>query len=516
MAKQGRKDSTSLRTSRTDKLLPRDLSETLGKLPPQAQDMEEAVLGAVMLERGALLEIVDFLKPEHFYKEAHREIYEACVDLFRASNPVDMRTVYSQLRKSGKAELVGGVHTLAELTSRVSSAANIEYHSRVIIEMALKRELITLASGIHNDAYADETDVFELLGFIDLELEQISQGNLTATGEKHVKEYSIQSINNLQGRMQGQASGVICEFDAVDKITHGWQNSDLIILAARPGMAKSVALGQMLYNIAKRGEPVGIFSIEMPGIQLVDRLAIGLSEVDPDKIRTGNVTDMELKRFTDAQGRISSVPMYIDDTGGINILELRAKARRMWKKHKIVALGVDYIQLINGLGNVSKMAGMNRDQEIGVITRTLKAIAKELNIPVIAISALSRGVETRGGDKRPQLSDLRESGNIESDADIVCFLYRPEYYHITVDEDGMSTHGKTEFIFAKHRNGSLGTALQKFIGKYTKFTSWNLTVSGTLSLNINPKGNFDASVYKDVLPPEREQPPPPNDDSTPF
>ncbi len=509
MAKQGR---TSYRQ---EKPQPKDLSEFLGKLPPQARDMEEAVLGGIMLEREAMLEIADFLKPEHFYVDAHRVIYEACVDLFRESNPIDMRTVVSKLRKNGKLEMVGGAYAIAELTAKVSSAANIEYHSRVIIEMALKRELIQMASQIHHDAYDDETDVFELMGAIDIEMESISQGNLTATGEKHVKEYAVQSINALQGRMQGLASGVICEFDEVDKITHGWQNSDLIVLAARPGMAKTAALAQMLFNIARRGEPTGFFSIEMPGLQVVDRLAIGLSEVDPEKIKTGKINDMDLRRFTDAQGIISRVPMYIDDTGGINILELRAKARRMWKKYKIKILGVDYIQLVSGLANLRQMTGMNRDQEIGVITRTLKAIAKELNIPVIAISSLSRGVETRGGDKRPQLSDLRESGNIESDADIVCFLYRPEYYHITVDEDGFPTHGKSEFIFAKHRNGGLGTAIQKFIGRYTKFTSWNHGVGdrGAVSPMITKPG-FDASGYKNVLPDEDRGPA--KTDDTPF
>lgn len=303
--------------------------------------------------------------------------------------------------------------------------------------------------------------------------------------------------------MQGQVDGILCEFDEVDKMTHGWQNSDLIIIAARPGMAKSVALAQMLYNMARRGEPTGLFSVEMPSIQVVQRLAIGQSELDPDKVKTGDLSAMEVKRYTDALGEISKAPMYIDDTGGINILELRAKARRMWKKYKIKALGVDYLQLVSGLANLRQVTGMNRDQEMGIITRTLKAIAKELNIPVLAISALNRSVETRGGDKRPALSDLRESGNIESDADIVVFLYRPEYYHITTDEDGFSTHGKAEFIFAKHRNGSLGTAVQKFIGKYTKFTSWNFGAGdrGVVTPMVNKPG-FDASVYKNVLPNE--------------
>ena len=508
---KGRSTSLRLGSKKKEKLVPRDLSEVLRKMPPQARDLEESVLGAVMLERNALLEIVDFLKPEHFYVDAHREIYEACVELFRESNPVDMMSVNARLRKKGTIDQVGGAYRLSDITQKVNSSANIEYHSRVIIEMAIKRELITLASSIHNDAYEDTTDVFDLLGLIDLEIESINQGNLSATGEKHVKDIAVNAVNNLQSRMQGVLDGILCDFDEVDKMTHGWQNSDLIILAARPGMAKSVALAQMLYNMASRGEPTGLFSIEMPSIQVVQRLAIAKSELDPDKVKTGDLTDFEVKRYTDALGEISKAPMYIDDQGGINILELRAKARRMWKKYKIKALGIDYIQLVSGLANLRQVTGMNRDQEMGIITRTLKSIAKELKIPVLAISALNRSVETRGGDKRPTLSDLRESGNIESDADIVCFLYRPEYYHITTDEDGMSTHGKTEFIFAKHRNGSLGTALQKFIGKYTKFTSWNHGGGGDyVPLTSVSKPGFDASGYKNVLPNEDRS------DDTPF
>lgn len=504
------KDKYTRPSSKSNRLQSQDISERLGKLPPQALDLEEAVLGAIMLERDALLEIADFLRPEHFYKDVHREIYEACLELFRESNPIDMRTVVARLRKNGKLELVGGPYTIADLTTKVSSGANVAYHSRVIIEMALKRELIQLGSSIQFDAYEDTTDVFELLGLINVELEQISQGNLVSKGERHVKEYAIQSVNALQSRMQGITTGVLCEFDAIDKITHGWQNSDLIVLAARPGMAKTAALAQMLFNIARRGEPTAMFSIEMPGLQIVDRLAIGISEIDPDKIRSGQVTDMEMKRFMDAQGEITRVPMFIDDTGGINILELRAQARRMWKKHKIKILGVDYIQLVNVPANLKY--GMNRDQELGVVTRTLKMIAKELNIPVIALSSLNRGVETRGGDKRPTLADLRESGNIESDADIVVFLYRPEYYKIDTDEEGLPTHGKAEFIFAKHRNGGLGTAVQKFIGKYTKFTTWNYGVGDP---NYVPPSSitrpgFDASGYKNVLPEEKDM------DDTPF
>lgn len=447
---------------------PRTVTDSLGKLPPQVLDLEEAVLGAVILEKNAILSVADVLKPNHFYDDRHKEIYAAIIDLFKATDPVDMRTVVNQLRKNGKIELVGGPHYIAELTSKVNSAANIDSHCRIIIEMAIKRALILLAGSIQQDAYDDTQDVFKLLDRITLDLENVSDGSITNQAEKHVKELAIKSIENLQQRQQGVTTGVLSRFKALDDITHGFQNTDLIILGARPGQGKSALTGCICYNIAKGGDPVGMFSLEMPGIQVVDRTAIGLSEIDPDKIKSGNINPLEMTRWVHFNGQISNLSWYIDDTAGLGIIELRARARRMKVKYGIKLLVVDYIQLINGRIHDD----LNRDQEISIITRTLKQIAKELEIPVIAISSLNRSVETRGGDKRPNLSDLRDSGSIESDADVVMFLYRPEYYKITVDEDGLPTHGKAEVIFAKHRNGSLGTAILKFIGKFTKFVDW--------------------------------------------
>lgn len=520
---------TSFRSSQNkQKLVPRDISESLGKLPPQALDLEVSTLGALMLEKNAILEVADFLKPDHFYDDRHKEVYTAIMELFQASDPIDMQTVVNKLRKTGKIEFIGGAYFVAQLT-QISSAANIQYHARVIVEMAIKRSLIEMASKIHHDAYEDTTDVFELLADIDVMLEEVSDGSISTEAEKHVKEIAMESIQDLQNVMSGKPTGQLCGegFSEVDKISHGWQNSDLIVVAARPGMAKTAAVAQMLYNMAARGEPTAMFSLEMPGKQVVNRLAIGISEIDPDKIRTGKLSPLEFDLYVRAQGKISQAPMYIDDSAMLNIIEILARAIRLVKKHGVKAIGVDYIQLINGI--VGNRLGMNRDQEIGVITRILKGIAKKLNIPVIAISALSRGVETRGGDKRPQLSDLRESGNIESDADVVVFLYRPEYYKITVDENGFPTHGLAEFIFAKHRNGALGTALQKFIGKFTKFTDWiqesNPNIFSGYKDPLPPEREgfisgqqrlipMDEAFkrHKDVLPPERNDP----DDSTPF
>jgi replicative DNA helicase len=501
MGKQNDKDqgrSTSLRlSSKSNKLIPRDISESLGKLPPQAVDLEEHVLGAVLIEKNAILDIADFLKPDHFYVEAHKEIYIVVLELFQAGDPVDMGSVVARLRKNGKIELIGGPYKIAEITSRVTSAASIEYHSRVIIEMSIKRALIQMASQIHHDAYDDTTDVFELMADIDRMMEEVSDGSISTEAEKHVKDIAIKNIENLQSLRDGKPTGQLTGLTEIDRITHGLQNSDLIVVAARPGMAKTALVAQILYNMAVRGEPTAMFSLEMPGVQIVNRLAIGKCEIDPDKIRTGNVSDLEFELYVRAQGEISKAPMYIDDSPMLNIIEILARATRLKKKFGIKAIAIDYIQLVNGI--IGNRQGMNRDQEIGVITRILKGIAKKLDIPVIAISSLSRGVETRGGDKRPQLSDLRESGNIESDADVVMFLYRPEYYRITVDEDGMPTHGKAELIFAKHRNGALGTAVQKFIGKFTKFTDWIHDTSERINY-------MDRS--KDVLPNEDRGPQP--------
>lgn len=481
----------SNRYNKPEKLIPRFISDSLGKLPPQALDMEESVLAALILEKQAILEVADFLRADHFYSDVHKEIYSAVMDLFKNSDPIDMRSVVEQLRRLGKIEVVGGSVKIVEISTAASSAANIQHHARILVEYALKRDLIVIASGIHQDAYEDTTDVFELLGKIDDQLKEIADGTLRQKDEKPIKEHATQSVLNLQQRMQGKASGVPSGFEPLDRITHGFQNSDLIIIAARPGMGKTALVAQLCDNIASQGIPVGMFSLEMSAIQVSDRAIIARSEIHPDKIRMGSVSAFELERFTNFAGEIARLPWYIDDAAMLNIIDIRVGCRRMVIKHGVKVIIIDYLQLINGM---VKSNTNNRDQEIGVITRTLKGIAKELNIPIIAISSLSRAVETRGGDKRPQLSDLRESGNIESDADVVMFLYRPEYYRITVDEDGMPTQGLAEIIFAKHRNGSTGTVQLRFIGQFTKFATWD----GEKQLNAWQKAEV---VAKDHLGP---------------
>ncbi|MBL3655783.1 replicative DNA helicase [Fulvivirga sediminis] len=447
----------------------RDVNEGLGKLPPQAIDLEEAVLGALMLEKDALTTVIDILKPDSFYKDAHKEIYAAIVELFNNSEPVDMRTVANQLRKNGKVEVAGGSYYLAELTSKVSSAANVEYHARVIIEMSIKRELIRVSSEIQHDAYEDTTDVFQLLDKTESSLFEISEANIRKNYD-NMRSLMAQAIQELEERKNHKdgLTGVPSGFSALDRVTSGWQRTDLVIIAARPAMGKTAFVVSALRNAAVDfNHAVAIFSLEMSSVQLVNRLISAEAELESEKIKKGNLADYEWQQLIHKTNRLSNAPIFIDDTPALSILELRAKCRRLKAQNDIQLIVIDYLQLMSG---DSGKGGGNREQEIASISRALKQIAKELNVPVIALSQLSRAVETRGGDKRPQLSDLRESGSIEQDADMVMFLYRPEYYGITEDENGMPTAGTGEVIIAKHRSGSLENVSLKFIGKYTKFS----------------------------------------------
>ena len=499
--------STSLRqgSGKIAKLVPRDITENLGKLPPQALDLEEAVLGALMLEKNALTAVVEFLRPEHFYTEQHKEIYQAIVDLFKTSEPVDMRTVVAQLRKNGKLELVGGAYYIAELTSKVSSAANIEYHARIIIEMAIKRELIQISSQVQHDAYEDTQDVFDLLDKTEQAIFAISDTNLRKNYDT-MKSLMFRAVKELQERKNHKdgLTGVPSGFTRLDRVLSGWQKSDLVIIAARPGMGKTAFVVSALRNAAVDFNfPVAIFSLEMASLQLVNRLISAEAELESEKIKRGNLAEFEWQQLVHKTNRLSAAPIFIDDTPALSILELRAKCRRLKAEHNIQLIVIDYLQLMKGdtMGN--------REQEIASISRALKGIAKELDVPVIALSQLSRGVETRGGDKRPQLSDLRESGSIEQDADIVMFLYRPEYYKITVDEEGMPTQGMAEVIVAKHRNGSLDTVKLKFVVKYTKFVDFDGPVAGESSFGRVTRASR-LNTFRD------EPTPPQNDEDMPF
>jgi replicative DNA helicase len=461
--------SSALRLGQKNKKL--DISDNMGKIPPQAVELEEVVLGALMLEKDALTNVIDILKPESFYRESHEEIYKAIVQLFNNSEPVDLMTVTNQLRKNGKLDLIGGAYYITSLTSRVNSAANIEYHARIIAEQAIKRQLIKISRGIQEDAYEDTTDVFDLLDRTEQELFDVTNSNI----KKNYADMSSlmkQAFVELEERRNHKdgLTGVPTGFSALDRVTSGWQKSDMVIIAARPGMGKTAFIVSALRNAAVDfKQPVAIFSLEMSSVQLVNRLISSEAELDSEKIKKGQLADYEWQQLVHKTANLTNAPIFIDDTPALSILELRAKCRRLKQQHDIQLIVIDYLQLMSGDTSKSGGAGGNREQEIASISRSLKNIAKELSVPVIALSQLSRAVETRGGDKRPQLSDLRESGSIEQDADMVMFLYRPEYYGITEDENGMPTSNVGEVIIAKHRNGSLETVPLKFIGRFTKF-----------------------------------------------
>lgn len=465
---------TPLSTSKSRRIGLSAVSESLGKLPPQAVEIEEAVLGALMLERDALSTVIDILHPESFYKDANQEIYRAIVDLFNDSQPIDIKTVTHQLRKVAKLEIVGGAHYISELTAKVNSAANIEYHSRIIAEQSIKRELIRISSEIQRDAYEDTFDVFKLLDRAEQSLFEVSESHIRKNYDK-MSDLLHQAINEIQERKDKEdgLTGVASGFSALDRVTSGWQPTDLVIIAARPGMGKTAFVVSALRNAAiDFATPVAIFSLEMSSVQLVNRLISAEAELESEKIKSGNLADYEWEQIMHKTDKLSQAPIFIDDTPALSILELRAKCRRLVAQHGVRMIIIDYLQLMSGETGGTKGGG-NREQEIAAISRALKGIAKELDVAVIALSQLSRAVETRGGDKRPLLSDLRESGSIEQDADMVMFLYRPEYYGLDTDESGMPLSGLAEVIIAKHRNGRTDTVNLKFIGKFTKFTDWD-------------------------------------------
>lgn len=442
------------------------LSE-LGKMPPQAVDLEEAVLGAIMLEKDALTNVIDILKPEAFYKDAHSRIFGAIFRLFSRSEPVDILTVTQELKKTGELDVVGGAYYITQLTNRVASAANAEFHARIIVQKFIQRELIRISTETINDAFEESTDVFELLDKAEGNLFSIVQGNIRRNYDtmSSLINQAIKQIEKAREKEDG-LSGIPSGLTALDRITSGWQNSDLVIIAARPAMGKTAFVLSVARNAAVEfNHPVAIFSLEMSSLQLVTRLISSESELSGEKIKKGQLEEHEFQQLNVKTNKLAQAPIFIDDTPSLSIFELRAKARRLKEQHNIQLLVIDYLQLMTA-GNEGRG---NREQEISSISRSLKGLAKELNIPVLALSQLSRAVETRGGDKRPQLSDLRESGAIEQDADMVIFLHRPEYYNITEFADGSSAIDAAEIIIAKHRNGPVDTARVKYVGKHTKF-----------------------------------------------
>jgi replicative DNA helicase len=437
-----------------------------GKTPPQAIDLEEAVLGAILLDREALPAVIDILKPDSFYKPAHAEIYRACLSLLTKGDAVDILTVTEQLRTNKSLESVGGSYYLVELTNRVASSANLEYHARIVAQKALAREQIRVANEAIQSAYDEGTDAFDLLYHTQKQLFDLS--NFSGRQAQDVGRIGLEVVRQLDRAMaKGDGmTGVPTGIKALDSLTGGWQSPDLIVLAARPGMGKTAFTLNCSVRAAMEGFPVAFFSLEMASTQLVQRVLSSKPGISSNRIQRGDVTTDEARRIGEAAQALAELPLYIDDSSGLNIFELRAKARRLKIKHDIKLIVIDYLQLMSG--STDKRGG-NREQEISEISRGLKTLAKELDVPIIALSQLSRAVEVRGGSKRPQLSDLRESGAIEQDSDIVGFLYRPEYYGIMEDEHGRCLKGVTELSIDKHRNGALDKVEMFFEAHTTTF-----------------------------------------------
>ncbi len=467
----------------------------IGKIPPQAIDLEEAVLGALMLEKDALTEVIDVLRPEAFYKEAHQRIFKAITSLFRKSEPVDILTVTNELKTSGELELVGGPWVITKLTNRVASAANVEYHARIIVEKYIQRELIRISTEIIKDAYEDTSDAFDLLDKAERGLFSVSETNLRRSylDMPTLVQEAVKMVQ-LSSKKDGSFTGVPSGFTELDRVTSGWQPSDLIIVAARPGMGKTAFTLTTARNACvDYGKAVAFFSLEMSAVQLVTRLISGESEIPAEKLRRGNLESYEWQQLYSKMKSLEDAKIYIDDTPSLSVFELRAKCRRLKQQFNIDMVMIDYLQLMS---SGTDMKG-NRVEEISMISRSLKSLAKELSIPVIALSQLSRAVEQRGGNKKPVLSDLRESGAIEQDADMVIFIYRPEYYKLDEDESGNSTAGMAEISIAKHRNGSLADVPLRFIGKYAKFADPEDTtfsgIEGAPDMSIPANQNFDIS-----------------------
>lgn len=459
-----------------------------GRVPPQAVDLEEAVLGALLIDKDALSKVIDILHPDAFYKDQHRLIYKTISFLFGDNQPVDILTVASELRKEGDLKAAGGEFYLAQLSQRVSSGAHIEYHSRIILQKHIQRELIRISSEIIENAFDETSDVLDLLDDAEQKLFEVAQGNLKRNYESS-EQLIRQALDRIEhiSKQEG-LSGVPSGFGALDRVTSGWQPSDLIILAARPGMGKTAFVLSMARNMAiDHDKKVAVFSLEMSSVQLITRLISSETAITSEKLRKGDLNDSEWQQLTTGVKDLEKANLFIDDTPALSVFDLRAKVRRLYSTQGLDLIIIDYLQLMTAGG--SKVTG-NREQEISTISRSLKSIAKELNVPVIALSQLSRAVETRSTSKRPQLSDLRESGAIEQDADIVSFIYRPEYYGIEEWEDGEPSSGQAEVIIAKHRNGSLEDVRLRFVGELAKFSDLDSGSTMMLESKMNDGGGF--------------------------
>ncbi len=478
-----------------------DLPIPGGRVPPQATQVEQSVLGAMLIEREAIPKVIEILPEDSFYSGKHTRIYVAMLSLFERGNPVDLITLSDELKRRGELDETGGVYYLTELTTQVASAANVEYHARIIAEKALLRGMIETMTKLIGHAYDPSADAFELLDQAEGDIFRISDTQLrkSASSMNEVLKDTLSRLESIHGR-EGGITGVPSGFSRLDQMTGGWQNSDLIIIAARPSMGKTAFALAAARNAALHPEhPAGvaIFSLEMSAQQLAQRLLTSEARVDAQAARTGRLRDEDWPKLARAAGRLSAAPVFIDDTPGLTVLELRAKCRRLKAEHDIGLVVLDYMQLMHGSG---LHKNSNREQEIAHISRSLKSLAKELDVPVLALSQLSRAVETRGGDKRPQLSDLRESGSIEQDADVVAFIYRAERYGISVDENGNSTEGLAEIIVGKQRNGPIGDVTLAFAKQHARFENLTTYYAPTDYVETGETREIDGNEQK-ALPP---------------
>ena len=510
------KDRKSIRKTSTDLG-----SMVFVKVPPQAKEAEEAILGAIMLEKGAFDTVIEILKPECFYVDAHQRIFKAMQSLAGKNSQIDLLTVVEELKFKEELDIVGGAFYVTRLTNAVVSSANIDAHSRIVLQKFIQRELIRISGEIIGDAYEDSIDVFDMLDDAESKLFGITNNHLRKNFDEieTVLVKTIKRIEDMRNR-QEDITGVPTGFASLDRVTYGWQPTDLIVLAARPSVGKTAFALNLARNAAlhpTKPTPVGFFSLEMSSSQLVQRILSAESEIWLEKIARGQLEEYEMKQLHDKGiNRLTKAPIFIDDTAALNIFELRAKCRRLKNKHNVGLIIIDYLQLMSGSGD----RNANREQEISRISRDLKGLAKELQIPIIALSQLSREVEKRKeGNKMPQLSDLRESGAIEQDADMVMFLYRPEYYDITANEFGENNKGETHVKIAKHRNGSLELIklkallhIQKFIendndgnsqgGSMPKSGNWKPVSGGSgddaAKLYINKESSMNDGRFDDM------------------
>ncbi|MBR6978630.1 MAG: replicative DNA helicase [Prevotella sp.] len=441
----------------------------LGHLPPQSAETERLVLGALMVDKDAFTIVSEILKPETFYEPRNQKVFAAIQTLSVNEHPVDIITVTEQLKRDGTLEEAGGQMYIYDLTAHVASSAHVEYHARILAQKFLARELISYASLIETAAFDESNDIELVMQEAEGKLFQISQTNMRQdyTQIDPIVKNALDIIQRAAANTGG-LTGITTGYAKLDDMTSGWQKSDLIILAGRPAMGKTSFALSLAKNIAVDNRiPTAFFSLEMTNLQLVNRLISNTCEIDSKKIMNGQLDDAEWGRLDKNIRKLEGVPLFLDDTPGLSIFELRTKARRLAREKNVKIIMIDYLQLMNASG----MRFGSRQEEVSTISRSLKSLAKELDVPIIALSQLNRSVEQRDSDggKRPQLSDLRESGAIEQDADMVLFVHRPEYYHIYHDENGNDLRGMAQIIIAKHRKGAVGDVLLHFRGQYTRF-----------------------------------------------